>query len=124
MTNKDEFIKKYMDTISNCKTEREWVSAAELIALTQGFNKFNRSLSNYKPGDKVYFINRKKNFAAFIIGKDNTISQKVKLVEDDLKKKKQGEKRDFSCIFHGVIFHAGMIYFFCCRISLPCWTKE
>ena len=71
MTNKDEFIKKYMDTISTCKTEREWVSAAELIALTRGFNKFNSSL-NYKPGDKVYFINRKKNFAAFVIGKDNT----------------------------------------------------
>ena len=71
MTNKDEFIKKYMDTISACKTEREWVSAAELIALTHGFNKFNSSL-NYKSGDKVYFINRKKNFAAFVIGKDNT----------------------------------------------------
>lgn len=71
MTNKDEFVKNYIDCISRCKTEREWVTEAELIALKHGFSKFNYDLE-YKPGDKVYFINRKKNFAAFVFGKNNS----------------------------------------------------
>lgn len=71
MTNRDEFVKNYMDCMSRCKTEREWVTEAELIALKHGFSKFNYDLV-YKPGDKVYFINRKKNFAAFIFGKNNS----------------------------------------------------
>lgn len=71
MTNKNEFIKNYMHCLSTCKTEREWVQEAETIAVQHGFSKFNASC-NYKPGDKVYFVNRKKNFAAFIFGKHNT----------------------------------------------------
>ena len=71
MTNKNDFIKNYMHCLSTCKTEREWVQEAETIAVQRGFSKFNASC-DYKPGDKVYFVNRKKNFAAFIIGKYNT----------------------------------------------------
>ena len=68
MTNKEELIKNYMDCISRCKTEREWVNEAETIALNHGFTKF-KATATYEPGDKVYFINRNKNFAAFVIGK-------------------------------------------------------
>ena len=71
MTNKNDFIKNYMHCLSTCKTEREWVQEAETIAVQHGFSKFNASC-NYKPGDKVYFVNRKKNFAAFVFGKYNT----------------------------------------------------
>ena len=70
MTNKDEFIKNYIHALSSCKTEREWVQEAETIAIQHGFSKFNAA-NNYKPGDKVYFVNRKKNFAAFVFGKQN-----------------------------------------------------
>lgn len=70
MTNKNDFIKNYMHCLSTCKTEREWVQEAETIAVQRGFSKFNASC-NYKPGDKVYFVNRKKNFAAFVFGKHN-----------------------------------------------------
>jgi len=70
MTNQFEFIKNYMQSLSVCKTEREWVQEAETIAVQHGFSKFNAN-TKYEPGDKVYFVNRKKNFAAFVYGKYN-----------------------------------------------------
>lgn len=59
----------YIKFLSNCKTERECVAEAEKLALQKGFLPFNQN-STYHSGDKVYFINRKKNFAAFIIGEN------------------------------------------------------
>ena len=49
MTNRDEFVKNYMDCMSRCKTEREWVTEAELIALKHGFSKFNYKASGQRP---------------------------------------------------------------------------
>ena len=60
---------EYIETLSQNKTEREWVDFAERKAVAAGFKSFEAN-RKYKPGDKVYFINRRKNFAAFIVGKN------------------------------------------------------
>lgn len=60
---------EYIEALSENKTEREWVDFAERKAVAAGFKSFETN-RKYKPGDKVYFINRRKNFAAFIVGKN------------------------------------------------------
>ena len=60
---------EYIEALSQNKTEREWVDFAERKAVAAGFKSFEAN-RKYKPGDKVYFINRRKNFAAFIVGKN------------------------------------------------------
>lgn len=60
---------EYIEALSQNKTEREWVDFAERKAVAAGFKSFEAD-RKYKPGDKVYFINRRKNFAAFIVGKN------------------------------------------------------
>lgn len=60
---------EYIEALSQNKTEREWVDFAERKAVAAGFKSFEAG-RKYKPGDKVYFINRRKNFAAFIVGKN------------------------------------------------------
>lgn len=60
---------EYIEALSQNKTEREWVDFAERKAVAAGFKPFEAN-RKYKPGDKVYFINRHKNFAAFIVGKN------------------------------------------------------
>lgn len=62
-------INEYIEALSQNKTEREWVDFAERKAVAAGFKSFEAN-RKYKPGDKVYFINRRKNFAAFIVGKN------------------------------------------------------
>ena len=58
-------IDDYIDFLNTCKTERECVAEAEKLAIRKGFKLFD-AYKTYQPGDKVYFTNRKKNFAAFI----------------------------------------------------------
>ena len=60
---------EYIEALSQNKTEREWVDFAERKAVAAGFKPFEVN-RKYNPGDKVYFINRHKNFAAFIVGKN------------------------------------------------------
>ena len=60
---------EYIEALSQNKTEREWVDFAERKDVATGFKSFEAN-RKYKPGDKVYFINRRKNFAAFIVGKN------------------------------------------------------
>lgn len=60
---------EYIEALSQNKTEREWVDFAERKAVAAGFKSFEAN-RKYKSGDKVYFINRRKNFAAFIVGKN------------------------------------------------------
>lgn len=69
MTNPIPLIPNYITALSENKTEREWVNYAEKWAIKSKFKLFNPN-TTYKPGDKVYFINRRKNFAAFIIGEN------------------------------------------------------
>lgn len=64
---KETFIENYINFISTCKTERLCVDYAIKAAKAKGFKPFaiNEPLT---PGSKVYFVNRDKNFAAFIVG--------------------------------------------------------
>lgn len=67
----DEFCIGYKDFIDEGKIEREAVRKAEKIALENGFVKYELT-GKYKPGDRVYVINRGKNIAMAVIGKNGT----------------------------------------------------
>lgn len=66
---KETLLTDYMNFISECKTERMCVNRAIKIAQEHGFKKYNNN-EELNPGDKVYFVSRNKNFAAFIVGKN------------------------------------------------------
>ena len=51
---------EYRDFLDKGKTERECVKVAVKMAEDNGFVPF-KSKDSLKPGDRVYFINRKKN---------------------------------------------------------------
>lgn len=67
----DEFCIGYKNFIDEGKIEREAVKKAESIALENGFEKYDIS-KKYKPGDRIYVINRNKNIAMAVIGKNGT----------------------------------------------------
>lgn len=61
-------IKNYIDFLSQNKTERECVAFAERELRNHGF-KSRKEFADLSSGDKVYYKNKDKNIAAFIIGK-------------------------------------------------------
>ena len=63
-----KFSEGYKEFLSKSKTERLAVKEATALLNAAGF-KAAEGLKGVKAGDKVYFINRKKNVCAFIIGK-------------------------------------------------------
>lgn len=68
---KISFGENYIKYISENKTERECVSDAVKKARSNGFitmKEITDRGESLKVGDKVYFVNKDKNFAAFIIG--------------------------------------------------------
>ena len=67
----DEFCEGYKKFINTSKVEREAVKTTEQIALDHGFEKFDIN-KTYKPGDKIYVINRGKNIGLAVIGKNGT----------------------------------------------------
>nr|MDO8118182.1 hypothetical protein [Candidatus Sigynarchaeota archaeon] len=83
------FVHDYMIFLREARTERERVVFAERIAQGEGFKKLELGLDvtgpvtpgSLQPGAKVYYINRKKNIALFIIG-DSSIpmTKEVRLV--------------------------------------------
>lgn len=72
-------IDNYIQFISNCKTERECVEFAVKTAVENGFEKYDNSKA-YGPGDKVFFVNRDKNFGAFVFGKKSPTVYGVNLL--------------------------------------------
>ena len=66
------FAQDYKDFLSKCKTERLCVSEAVEIAERNGFKPFE-SFKTIKAGDKVYFTNKGKNFACYVIGKNKVV---------------------------------------------------
>ena len=69
---KKTFGSNYINYISANKTERECVSDAVVKARFNGFltmKEIKAHHNDLRVGDKVYFVNKDKNFAAFIIGK-------------------------------------------------------
>ena len=63
-----QYSDEYMDFLNKGKTERRCVKEIENLAIKKGFKPLEE-LSEVKPGDKIYCINRNKNIALFIIGK-------------------------------------------------------
>lgn len=64
----DDFCEGYKVFLDVAKTEREAVACAMSMAQKSGFSEFD-SNKNYKPGDKVYYVNRGKSIVLAIIGK-------------------------------------------------------
>lgn len=67
-----DFAEGYRQFISDCKTERECVKKGVEIAEKHGFKDVQDFIDKkkaLKPGDKVYFVNKSKDLALFIIGK-------------------------------------------------------
>ena len=64
-----DFAEGYKAFISTAKSERLAVIEAEKLLKANGFKNIV-DVKTLKEGDRVYFINKKKNVAAFIIGKE------------------------------------------------------
>ena len=71
----DEFEKsqnlaeEYKSFLNKSKTEREVVSFFLDKAKKSGYTEFQKD-KKYKPGDKIFFVNRNKNIVLSIIGED------------------------------------------------------
>jgi len=63
----DAFCSGYKTFLDNSKTERDSVNYSVSLAQKHGFESYNPQKA-YKPGDKIYYINRKKAMALAIIG--------------------------------------------------------
>ena len=63
------FAEGYKNFLSVAKSERIAVKEAEKLLKANGFKNVD-DLRSLKEGDRVYFINKKKNVAAFIIGSE------------------------------------------------------
>ena len=59
--------KSYMNFLNKAKTEREFIKEAKKLADINGYKDI-MDFDTLKPGDKVYFINRKKSMYLAIIG--------------------------------------------------------
>lgn len=64
-----DFCEGYKTFLDEGKTERECVNAAEKMLLAAGYQKFDRHES-YRPGDKVYAVNRGKSIIATTFGEN------------------------------------------------------
>lgn len=62
------FNEDYKAFLSQAKTERTFTKKSVLLAEKAGFKNLDQ-MDSLKPGERVYTINRGKNFIAFIIGK-------------------------------------------------------
>ena len=61
------FNESYKEYLSASKTERLAVTNAVKLAEEKGFKPIE-SFEKLVPGDKVYFVNKKKNFVCYVIG--------------------------------------------------------
>ena len=64
-----DFAEGYKSFLSTAKSERLAVKEAEKLLKAKGFKNVD-DVKTLKEGDRVYFINKKKNIAAFIIGSE------------------------------------------------------
>lgn len=63
------FNESYKEYLSASKTERLAVSNAVKLAEAKGFKPLE-AYEKLAPGDKVYFVNKKKNFVCYVIGSE------------------------------------------------------
>ena len=64
----EKFCEGYKEFLDSAKTEREAVGFIERAAKAKGFTEFDKN-KTYKPGDKVYRVNREKAVVLAVIGK-------------------------------------------------------
>ena len=64
-----DFCEDYKKFLDASKTERESVNSTIALAKKAGFKDF-KTVKSIKAGDKIYFNNRGKNIALFVIGKN------------------------------------------------------
>jgi aspartyl aminopeptidase len=74
----DKFCDDYKKFITLCKTEREAATFAQTAAKKAGFVLFD-SAATYKPGDKVYYMNRGKAIILTVFGK-KSLNEGVKII--------------------------------------------
>ena len=65
-----EYSNQYMNFLDKGKTERRCVKEIERLAIENGFKSIS-DIEKVVPGDKIYAINRDKNIALFVIGKQD-----------------------------------------------------
>ena len=109
-TKRDEvflFAEEYRKFISNCKTERECVTALEARAKEAGFMDLKDVIANgttLKAGDKVFANNMGKGMALFVIGQDsmekgmNILGAHIDSPRLDLKQDPLYEDTDFAML--------------------------
>ena len=109
-TKRDEvflFAEEYRKFISNCKTERECVTALEARAKIAGFMDLKDVIANgttLKAGDKVFANNMGKGMALFVIGQDsmekgmNILGAHIDSPRLDLKQDPLYEDTDFAML--------------------------
>ena len=109
-TKRDEvflFAEEYRKFISNCKTERECVTALEARAKAAGFMDLKDVIANgttLKAGDKVFANNMGKGMALFVIGQDsmekgmNILGAHIDSPRLDLKQDPLYEDTDFAML--------------------------
>ena len=96
-----KFSDEYIEFISNNKTEREVTQATVEILKKNGYKNLD-DVTSLKAGDKIYAVNRGKNVAAFIIGKEdiekgiNVLGAHIDSPRIDLKQNPLYESSDFA----------------------------
>ncbi len=96
-----KFNDEYIEFISNNKTEREVTKATIEILKKNGYKNLD-DVTSLKDGDKIYAVNRGKNVAAFIIGKEdiekgiNVLGAHIDSPRIDLKQNPLYESSDFA----------------------------
>ena len=66
----NEYVKRYMAFMNNCKTEREANTWAIREAEKRGFKPFTPGMA-VNPGDKIYYNNRNKSTMLAVIGQES-----------------------------------------------------
>ena len=98
-----DFNEGYKDFITKGKTERLCVNEAIKLATKAGFKPLE-SYKTLKPGDKVYAVNRGKNIAVFVIGKNkleqglNILGAHIDSPRLDIKQNPFYESTDFALL--------------------------
>lgn len=73
----DKFCEGYIDFLNTAKTEREVSALIKKEAVKRGYTEFDKT-KTYKPGDRVYRVNREKAIILCVFGKKD-IREGIKL---------------------------------------------
>ena len=97
------FNEGYKEYLSNSKTERLATSNAVKLAEEKGFKHISE-FETLVPGDKVYFVNKKKNIVCYVIGTEQieaglrVLGAHIDSPRIDVKQDPLYEKNDFALL--------------------------